>query len=86
MWVTLLTTLVVLTSIYCDLFSDAELFRMHNVERNRRLAAPALLLFGVVIGGLLSHSAIGTAGVLWVAAGLKFSVALSWFFWRAAEN
>lgn len=79
-------TSVVLTSIYCDLFSDAELFAPHNAERNRRLGAPLLLLFGAVMGGFLSHSVIGTAGVLWIAAGLKFCVVLSWFFWRAAED
>ncbi|KAH8597689.1 hypothetical protein B0O99DRAFT_592252 [Bisporella sp. PMI_857] len=79
-------TSVVLTSIYCDLFSDAELFAFHNVERNRRAAAPILLLIGAVIGGLLAHSAIGTEGVLWIAAVLKFGVVLSWFFWRDAEE
>jgi hypothetical protein len=79
-------TSVVLTSIYCDLFSDAELFTIHNIERNRRLAAPVLLLFGATMGGLLAHSSIGTAGVLWIAAGLKFCVAFAWFFWRAAEE
>lgn len=77
---------VVLTSIYCDLFSDVELFAVRNAERNRRLTAPVLLLFGAVLGGLLSHSPIGTAGVLWVAAGLKLCVVLSWFLWRAAED
>lgn len=79
-------TSVVLTSIYCDLFSDAELFAVHNVERNRRVGAPALLLFGAIIGGLLARSPIGTAGVLWIAAGLKLCVIFTWYFWRAAED
>jgi hypothetical protein len=79
-------TSVVLTSIYCDLFSDAELFAVHNTERNRRVGAPVLLLFGAIIGGLLARSAVGTAGVLWIAAGLKLCVVLSWFLWRAAED
>lgn len=79
-------TSVVLTSIYCDLFSDAELFSMHNVERNRRVGAPVLLLFGAVMGGLLAHSTIGTAGVLWIAAGLKFLVVISWFLWPPADS
>jgi hypothetical protein len=77
---------VVLTSIYCDLFSDAELFAIHNVERNRRVGAPVFLLLGAVLGGLLAHSVISTAGVLWVAAALKLGVAISWFFWPAAEE
>lgn len=78
-------TSVVLTSIYCDLFSDAELFSMHNAERNRRVGAPALLLFGAVMGGLLTHTSVGAAGVLWLAAGLKFLVVVAWFFWRTAD-
>ncbi|KAI1843284.1 hypothetical protein JX266_010458 [Neoarthrinium moseri] len=78
-------TSVVLTSIYCDLFSDVELFSVHNVERNRRVGAPVLLLFGAVMGGLLVHSSVGAAGILWIAALLKLLVALVWFFWRAAE-
>lgn len=79
-------TSVVLTSIYCDLFSDAEIFVFHNAERNRRVGAPILLLFGAVMGGLLAGSPIGTAGVLWIAAGLKLFVVVSWFLWRAAEE
>lgn len=79
-------TSVVLTSIYCDLFSDAKLFATHNVERNRRVSAPTLLLFGTIMGGLLSHSPIGTAGVLWIAAGLKLGVVVTWCFWRAAQE
>jgi hypothetical protein len=77
-------TSVVLTSIYCDLFSDAELFSMRNVERNRRVGAPTLLLLGAVVGGLLVHTAMGPAGILWIAAGLKFVVAMSWFSWPGA--
>lgn len=79
-------TSVVLTSIYCDLFSDAELFSVRNVERNRRVGAPVFLLCGAVMGGWLAHSAIGTAGVLWIAAGLKGMVVISWFFWPAEKE
>ncbi|KAK1974704.1 hypothetical protein LZ30DRAFT_786804 [Colletotrichum cereale] len=74
-------TSVVLTSIYCDLFSDAELFAAANAERNRRVGAPVLLLAGAVLGGLFAHSSLGIAGALWTAAFLKFLVVLSWFFW-----
>jgi hypothetical protein len=55
-------TSVVLTSIYLDLFSDVELFAVRNVERNRRVGAPLLLLVGAVLGGLLMHSSVGAAG------------------------
>ena len=79
-------TSVVLTSIYCDLFSDAELFAFTNIERNRRAAAPLLLLVGAVLGGVLARRTVGAAGVLWIAAGLKFIVVISWFFWRGEED
>ncbi|KAG9258207.1 uncharacterized protein F5Z01DRAFT_670857 [Emericellopsis atlantica] len=74
-------TSVVLTSIYCDLFSDQDLFAMNNVERNRRAAAPLLLLAGAVAGGLFAHSAVGIEGALWLAAIIKFTMAVTWFFW-----
>ncbi|KAI0009971.1 hypothetical protein F4779DRAFT_331007 [Xylariaceae sp. FL0662B] len=78
-------TSVVLTSIYCDLFSDADILELHNPERNRRVGAPVLLLIGAVLGGLLARSSAGTAGVLWIAAVLKLLAAASWAFWPA-EN
>ncbi|KAK7989108.1 hypothetical protein PG989_009423 [Apiospora arundinis] len=79
-------TSVVLTSIYCDLFSDTQIFAFDNTDRNRRVAAPVLLLFGAIMSGLLSHSAFGTASVFWLAAGLKLLVAITWFFWPAAAQ
>ncbi|TRX93747.1 hypothetical protein FHL15_005423 [Xylaria flabelliformis] len=74
-------TSVVLTSIYCDLFSDANLLAANNAERNRRVAAPVLLLIGAIIGGTLAHSWVGCAGALWVAATLKLVIIVAWFFW-----
>ncbi|KAI0478221.1 hypothetical protein F4859DRAFT_50031 [Xylaria cf. heliscus] len=74
-------TSVVLTSVYCDLFSDANILATHNVERNRRVAAPVLLLIGAVIGGILSHTWVGCAGALWVASAIKLAVVVAWFFW-----
>jgi MFS family permease len=79
-------TSVVLTSIYCDLFSDQELFKFHNVERNRRAAAPVLLLFGAVVGGIFSHSSFGIQGALWTAAAIKSIMVILWFFWPAEEE
>ncbi|UNI23316.1 hypothetical protein JDV02_009146 [Purpureocillium takamizusanense] len=76
-------TSVVLTSIYCDLFSDQDLFALHNVERNRRAAAPLLLLLGAVAGGVFSHSPVGIGGALWTAAAIKASMVVMWFFWPA---
>jgi uncharacterized membrane protein YoaK (UPF0700 family) len=81
-------TSVVLTSIYCDLFSDAELFAgpTKNVERNRRVAAPLCLLFGAVLGGYWSHSDIGLAGAIWTAVGLKFLIVVAWMLWKKAPT
>lgn len=76
-------TSVVLTSIYCDLFSDGDLFAVRNVERNRRAAAPLLLLAGAVGGGLFAHSSVGIMGALWLAAFIKLLMVVMWFFWPA---
>ncbi|KAH7155647.1 hypothetical protein B0J13DRAFT_231215 [Dactylonectria estremocensis] len=79
-------TSVVLTSIYCDLFSDRDLFALQNVSRNRRVAAPLLLLLGAVVGGLFSNSSVGIAGTLWLAAGLKLCMVVTWFVWPAEAD
>jgi uncharacterized membrane protein YoaK (UPF0700 family) len=79
-------TSVVLTSIYCDLFSDAELFALRNPERNRRLAAPISLFVGAIIGGVFSHTDFGIGGALWLAAGLKMVAMLAWFVWPAQKE
>ncbi|KAK0664490.1 hypothetical protein QBC41DRAFT_20621 [Cercophora samala] len=76
-------TSVVLTSIYCDLFSDADLFAVRNAERNRRVAAPLSLLLGAFLGGKLANTEFGVAGALWAAAGLKLIVVVIWIFWPA---
>ncbi|ROW06865.1 hypothetical protein VMCG_04079 [Cytospora schulzeri] len=78
-------TSVVLTSVYCDLFSDAYLFKLDNPERNRRLAAPLMLLVGAISGGLFAHSSIGIAGALWAAAFLKLVIVLVWVVWPGEE-
>lgn len=79
---------VVLTSVYCDLFSDQHLFGniRNNANRNRRAAAPILLLVGAVIGGTLAHSSPGISGALWTAVILKFLIVLVWIFWPAERT
>lgn len=79
-------TSVVLTSIYCDLFSDAELFVLNNAERNRRVGAPVMLLIGALAGGLFAHSDLGIAGALWTASILKALIVLVWVFWPGEEE
>lgn len=81
-------TSVVLTSNYCDLFSDPRLFKLglkDNPERNRRTAAPILLLGGAMVGGAFAHSSIGLVGALWTAVALKAVVVVAWAVW-APEN
>lgn len=78
-------TSVVLTSIYCDLFSDADLFRLDNAERNRRLGAPIMLVLGALAGGLFAHSDLGIAGALWTAAILKVLIVLVWVIWPGED-
>ncbi|EUC33458.1 hypothetical protein COCCADRAFT_5014 [Bipolaris zeicola 26-R-13] len=78
-------TSVVLTSNYCDLFSDPELFKMSNVERNRRLGAPLALVIGACMGGLFAHSSVGLAGSLWTAAGLKLMAVFAWTLWKSEK-
>lgn len=79
---------VVLTSIYCDLFSDPKLFSppTANVERNRRAAAPVLLFIGACFGGLWAHSETGLAGALWTAVVLKMFVIVAWCCWSAEKE
>lgn len=81
-------TSVVLTSIYCDLFSDAKLFAglTENAERNRRTAAPLLLLVGAILGGVWSKTDVGIIGALWMAGALKFVVMVTWIFWPAEKE
>ena len=81
-------TSVVLTSIYCDLFSDPGLLAglQANPERNRRGLAPVLLLFGAVLGGVWAHSSIGLAGALWTAVALMVVVVFAWVLWAAEEK
>jgi hypothetical protein len=79
-------TSVVLTSNYCDLFSDPKLFALSNVERNRRIAAPLLLLFGACLGGVWAHSGVGLAGALWTAVALKALAVIAWVFWKAEAD
>jgi uncharacterized membrane protein YoaK (UPF0700 family) len=75
----------VLTSVYCDLGNDHELFSplSSNWKRNRRFASAIILLLGAISGGWLSRTDIGIAASLWMAAGMKFCIAIMWLCWKA---
>lgn len=76
---------VVLTSLYCDLMSDARLFTApvtDNADRSRRSVGAVLLFAGAVGGGFLSKSWTGFAGALWIAAFLKTGIAVAWCCWK----
>lgn len=74
----------VLTSTYCDLMGDAKLFALHNVKRNRRGLAVVLLLAGAISAGWLMRSSAGLMGLLWIAGGIKFMVAVFTLFFQPA--
>ena len=76
----------VLTSVYCDIASDARALSMKNPKRNRRVMGVWFLLVGGIIGGLISKSNAGMSTVLWIGAGLKVMIAVSWTLWRKEEE
>ena len=76
---------VVLTSLYCDLMSDAQLFTAplgENADRNRRFLGAVLLLAGAISGAFLTKSDAGFKGGLWIGVFIKTTMAVAWFFWR----
>ncbi|KAJ5729711.1 uncharacterized protein N7483_004219 [Penicillium malachiteum] len=82
-------TSVVLTSIYCDLFSHEDFLSMkvfQNTEEMRRLGAVICLLLGVIFGGLWAHSSVGMMGALWTAASLKGFMVLAWLGWKKKQE
>ncbi|KAK3331507.1 hypothetical protein B0H66DRAFT_466525 [Apodospora peruviana] len=78
----------VLTSLYCDLWSDPYLFAglKENRKRNRRMLAILLLVAGGVVGGWLQRSRAGMSAALWIAGGIKFVIALGWVIWRGKKT
>lgn len=77
---------VVLTSVYCDLFSHPGVLNgtalRSDVEERRRLAAVVCLLIGALLGGLWARSEVGLMGALWTAVVLKVIVIVAWFLWN----
>ncbi|KAJ0417423.1 DUF1275 domain protein [Aspergillus carlsbadensis] len=89
-------TSVVLTSIYCDLFSYPALAltttssggggRGKKADEWRRLGAVLALFAGILAGGLWAKSEVGLKGALWTAVLLKGGIAGAWMVWRGEER
>ncbi|KAH8661978.1 hypothetical protein BX600DRAFT_307404 [Xylariales sp. PMI_506] len=77
----------VLTSVYCDLFNDPQLFApwKENPKRNRRASAVVLMLVGAIAGGWLAKSKAGMSAALWIAGAVKFGIAVAWVMWKPKE-
>ncbi|TDL21559.1 hypothetical protein BD410DRAFT_789682 [Rickenella mellea] len=78
---TQLATTVVLTSVWCELMVEPDLFHIYRPVRSRDLkllAILALFLGGFLGRGILEQ--IGAAGAFGVAAGLRMIIAINWVF------
>jgi uncharacterized membrane protein YoaK (UPF0700 family) len=78
----------VLTSVYCDLGNDQELFAglRQNWKRNRRFGAVVGILVGGIVGGFLGKTSDGMPAALWMAAGVKGVISLSWLLWKTEKS
>ena len=74
---------VVITSLLCDLCSDAKLLAPlnANVKRNRRVLGFVLLLAGAIVSGWVSKATGRVEPVLWIAGAFKFGIFIAWTFW-----
>lgn len=79
----------VVTSMLCDMMSDAHLLTggvFEDSRRNRRAASAVLLFLGAIVGGVLTRSWVGLSGVLFIAAALKALMVLAWLLWPQAKE
>ncbi|KAK7702810.1 hypothetical protein SLS64_009420 [Diaporthe eres] len=74
----------VLTSLYCDLFSDPLIIAPigKNVKRNRRVVAVLLMVAGGIIGAWLQKSKAGMPAALWIGGAIKMVIAVCWLTWK----
>jgi hypothetical protein len=79
-------TSVVLTSVYCDFFSNPRFPSLSAVEERRRLGAIVCLLLGTVLGGLWTKSSVGLMGALWTAVLCKGLIAGAWLGWKGQQS
>lgn len=76
---------VVLTTLLGDLFIDPAVLARKNARRNRRVGSFLAHFLGAMASGLLVRSS-NLACPLWIAAGLKAAITLSWLFWPADRD
>ncbi|RAL03292.1 YoaK family protein [Aspergillus ibericus CBS 121593] len=82
-------TSVVLTSIYCDLFSNPALLSasvVKDADEWRRAGAVLGLLLGTVLGGVWAKSELGLPGALWTAVLFKGLIAVAWLWWKGKDD
>jgi hypothetical protein len=74
---------VVITSLICDLVSDAQLLAplSRNAKRNRRAMAFVLTLLGAICGGWISKATGAVQPSLWFVAAIKAVITIAWLFW-----
>ncbi|KAJ4367184.1 hypothetical protein N0V83_007714 [Neocucurbitaria cava] len=77
----------VLTSLYCDLFSDPNLISpwSSNPKRNRRVFSAVLFFLGGLSGAWLAKSDAGMGTALWIGGALKLVIALAWLVWKEKD-
>ncbi|KAI6012086.1 hypothetical protein BKA83DRAFT_4370004 [Pisolithus microcarpus] len=75
------TTTVVLTTTWCELMTEPQLFHFRRLVKSRDHKVMAILF--LFVGGFTGRAIldkIGSAGTLGVGAGIRFLVTLSWLF------
>ncbi|KAG2043936.1 hypothetical protein BDR03DRAFT_851064 [Suillus americanus] len=75
------TTTVVLTTTWCELMADPQLFNIRRlvISRDHKILAISSLFLGGFLGRALLDT-IGSAGTLGVGTGLRFIVSIWWLF------
>ena len=58
---------------------------VRNKRQEKRLACILALFVGGVIGGEMYKSAAGMEGALWMAAGIKGTIAVAFLVWRGEQ-
>lgn len=82
-------TSVVLTSVYCDLFSHPDFLSpriFEQAEQRRRAGAIICVLIGTSLGGLWARSSYGVAASLWTAVVFKAVIVIMWLLWKRAKT